>query len=280
MNLGMMLIRPLLPRQTRFLIREVSQFQGQLPGGWRGRVLTLLAAWAFRRADVIVCQSEFMAAELRHLLGLPHDAMRLIFNPVCFGDLSQKAAGPSPFPLTALGPHILSVGRLSREKGLDRLLAAFPALCVLRPGAQLWIVGDGPERTALRRQAEELGVESRVHFVGLQENPYPWMRHAHLMVISSRFEGTPNTLLEAIGCECPLVVLDHPGGTREMMERTGQAWRVVNDLNSWDDAWFARPAPSVLHRARELFAVDAIVSRYLDMLHFAQPAAVRCSAAA
>jgi glycosyltransferase involved in cell wall biosynthesis len=273
MNLGVTLMRATLPRRTRFLIREVNLFHSQVPAGWRGAVLTALAALAFRRADVLVCQSEFMAADLQRSLGLPAEQMRTILNPVGFDELSRQATGLSPFS-AEFGPHVLAVGRLSREKGFDRLLSAFPALRKRRPEAQLWIVGDGPERTSLFNQAVELQIADGVHFMGAQENPYRWMRHADLMVVPSRHEGTPNTLLEAIACECPLVVLDHPGGTREMMRRTGQEWRVVNDLHVWNDAWFARPSPSVLVKARALFALDVIVREYLDAMRLLpQPAA-------
>lgn len=266
MNLGVMLMRPALPGRTRYLIREVSLFDSQLPQGWRGRALRALAACAFRQADLVVCQSDFMADELRQSLGLPAGRMRTIFNPVSFEDIAQRAAGDDPFPPELPGPRVLGVGRLSREKGFDRLLSAFPALCERRPGSQLWILGDGAERPALVRQAEQLGIASRVHLPGVQDNPYRWMRHADLMVVPSRHEGMPNSALEAIACECPLVVLDHPGGTREMMRRTGQESRVVDDLSAWDDAWFSPPERSARERARGLFSADFIVRQYLDAM--------------
>lgn len=266
MNLGVMLIRPFLPRRTRFLMREVNVFRKQLPGGWRGSLLARLAAHAFRHADVIVCQSAFMANDLRQSLGIAPDRMRTILNPLCIADLDRKASGPNPYPSDAAGPHLLAVGRLSPEKGLDRLLTAVPALLTKRPLAQLWIVGEGAERAALMRQAVRLGIAPRVHFTGFQANPYPWMKHADLMVLPSRFEGTPNTVLEAIACECPLVALDHPGGTRELLRLTGQEERMVSDLSTWRDEWFAKPAPAARQRGLQLFSREMIVHQYLDAM--------------
>jgi glycosyltransferase involved in cell wall biosynthesis len=91
------------------------------------------------------------------------------------------------------------------------------------------------------------------------------MRHADLFVLSSRHEGTPNALLEAIACECPVVTLDHPGGTREVLERLGQSHRIVDALEPWSPEWFERPDPAVLAIARELLDGARITERYLEV---------------
>ena len=273
MNLGVTLLKPLLPRRTRVVIREVSTLNSQVGTGWRGIVLRRLAADAFRRADAIICQSEFMRDDLSRSLGLPADLMRIVPNPVDFARIAEWSRERNPFGQAGTGPHVLAVGRLVRAKGFDRLLHAFPALRARRPAAQLWIVGDGPERESLEHLALELGIASAVHFAGMQQNPYCWMRHADLMAVSSRREGMPNAVLEAIACGCPLVVLDHPGGTREALRLTGQAERVVSDLTPWQDAWFQRPAPLAQQRAREHFDRDVVVREYLRMIEYVMAAA-------
>jgi glycosyltransferase involved in cell wall biosynthesis len=264
-NLVLTMLQPWLPRGTRVMIREVTLLDACLGRGFRRVWLRPLAARAFQRADLVVCQSAFMREELQSSLGLDPAKLRIVFNPIDFSFVNRLAGEGNPFAGQGPGPHVLAVGRLHQVKGFDRLIAAFPALQKSHPSATLWIVGDGPKREALRILAAEHGA-SAIRLVGAQSNPYRWMRHADLMVVPSRFEGTPNAVLEAIACECPLAVLDHPGGTREIMLRTGQVERVVHDLTCWDDAWFARPSRSVIERARQLFSLDVIVRRYLEAM--------------
>jgi glycosyltransferase involved in cell wall biosynthesis len=207
-----------------------------------------------------------LEANLQRTCGLEIARTRVIPNPVDFEDVAAKSAGGNPFAAAGPGPHVVAVGRLEPVKGVDRLIAAFPKLLERRPRAQLWLVGDGGEAAGLAALAESHGIRERVHFAGVQSNPYPWMKRADLLVLPSRREGTPNTLLEAIACECPVVVLDHPGGTRDVMRMTGQEWRVVDDLSAWNDAWFERPSAEVRECAREHFSLDTIVEQYRQVL--------------
>jgi glycosyltransferase involved in cell wall biosynthesis len=161
---------------------------------------------------------------------------------------------------------VVGVGRLDHAKGFDRLIHAFPALLARRPQARLWLVGDGHEAAALHELADELHVGNSVRFVGMQRNPYVWMKHAHLFVLPSRREGLPNSLLEATALGCPTVALEHPGGTREIMTRLGQPQRFVADLSTWDESWFERPTVDILHRARELTDLRCVAEQYRRVL--------------
>ncbi len=266
MNLGILLMRPFLPPATRIVIREVNLLSSQVGDGWRGSVLTRLGSRAFRSADAIFCQSEFMREELYQALRLPRDLMRIVRNPVPFEHIQARSHERNPFAGQGPGPHVLAVGRLDWTKGFDRLVAAFPKLRQARPSARLWIAGEGEERDALARQASDLGLASAVHLIGVQQNPYCWMRHADLLAVPSWYEGTPNVVLEGIACGCPLVVLEHPGGTRELMQLTEQEWRVVSELDEWRSEWFHRPSPVVEQLAREAFEACRVVTDYLELI--------------
>lgn len=267
-NLVLTLLKPWFPRKTRVLIREVTVLDACLGRGFRRLWLRPLASRAFRQAELVFCQSAFMQDELNRSLRLHRAKLPIVSNPIDFSFINRLGGEGNPFAAEGPGPHVLAVGRLQPVKGFDRLIAAFPALLKRQPSARLWFVGDGAERDFLQQQAIEGGIGSATRFVGTQINPYRWMRHADLMVVPSRHEGTPNTVLEAIACECPLVVLEHPGGTRELMRCTGQDWRVVANLSHWNDAWFTKPPPPVLQRAREQFAMDVILRQYLQAMGF------------
>jgi glycosyltransferase involved in cell wall biosynthesis len=266
LNLLAALLKPVFPSGTRVVIREVTALDALLGDGWRASCLRALTRFAYPRADAILCQSPWLQADLRRLCGSGLPQSLVIPNPADFEGAALRAEAGRPYEGAGPGPHVVAVGRLEPAKGIDRLLTAFPSLLRKRPHAQLWLVGDGRESSRLAEQSRALGVRDRVHFVGMQSNPYPWMRWADLFVLPSRREGMSNALLEAIACQCPVVVLDHPGGTRDVLRETGQEWRMVDDLSAWDAAWFERPPPSVLSRARELFDRRIVVEAYRQIL--------------
>jgi glycosyltransferase involved in cell wall biosynthesis len=270
-NLLTTAVKPLLGRTPRLILREVNVLDVLLRSGLARVVLRQVAQRTFRAADAIICQSRFMQQDLQQGLHLDPGKLVTIFNPVDFERIGRLAAEENPLEGQGPGPHIVGVGQLAKKKGFDRLIRALPALLKREPSAELWLLGEGEEREVLERQARELGLGERVHLVGGMDNPYAWMRNADLFVLSSRHEGTPNVLLEAIACEAPTVVLDHPGGTREVMQRVGQEWRIVSDLSDWDRGWFARPPRSALLRAREFLDVTRVTRQYLAVLEGVEP---------
>lgn len=265
LNLVVTLLKPLLPSKTRIVIREVTAMDALLGRGVRAAGIRSLARMGYRQADAVVCQSATLASELQRS-GISNGNACVIHNPVDFAAVAARSRQGNPYETFGPGPHVVAVGRLEPAKGIDRLVSAFPHLLERRPDAHLWLVGDGREAAKLEHLAELLSIRRRVKFVGVHANPYPWMRHADLLALPSRREGMPNTLLEAIACDCPVVVLDHPGGSRDAMRLTGQEWRVVDDLSVWDDAWFERPPASVLQRAREHFSLETVVEQYRQVL--------------
>jgi glycosyltransferase involved in cell wall biosynthesis len=86
------------------------------------------------------------------------------------------------------------------------------------PGAKLTILGEGPLERQLKEQAVGLGVDHAVTFMGFQENPWPYVKHADLFILCSRYEGLPNALLEVLALDVPVVATDCPGGVREIQK--------------------------------------------------------------
>lgn len=259
------LLRPLFPPGCRLVIRESATVL-QLGQSWGG-FLKLLAVVSYRLADSVLAQSAAGARELRERLHLSAARVTHIYNPVPFEHINVTAeAAACPFADSSAGPKIVSVARLDPVKGLDRLIEAFVSLLRLRPSARLWIVGEGRERPKLEQLIHALGLQNRVHLVGFDANPWRWLRHADLFVLCSQFESLPNSLLEAIACRCPVVTLDMPGGTREIMEQLGLSSRVVNRLDAWKDEWFERPDAAVRQSAEALLGMEVIAEQYTRRL--------------
>lgn len=110
--------------------------------------------------------------------------------------------------------NLVAAGRLCYQKGYDRLLEAVARLPV---DYTLSILGEGPLRHDLEEQARRLDVSERVRFLGFQNDPYPYLKAADIFVLSSRFEGFPNVLLDALACGIPVVCFDAPGGMSQIV---------------------------------------------------------------
>ncbi len=209
LNLALILAKPFFPPGTRLLVREaaivstVLQEERAHPGFW---------AWLYRhlygRADVVVCLSDSMVEDLVVNFRVPREKLVRIYNPVDIERVRQLGAiGENPYSGT--GPHLVAAGRLCRQKGFDVLLEAMPLVLENLPGAQLAILGEGP-------QAQRLGLNDKVRFLGFRQNPWPFLKHADLFVLPSRYEGLSNVLLEVLALGTPVVASDCPSGIQEI----------------------------------------------------------------
>jgi glycosyltransferase involved in cell wall biosynthesis len=112
---------------------------------------------------------------------------------------------------------LLTLGRVSEEKRFDLAMEAFAALAPRFPDWDLVVLGEGLERDRLEAQREALGLAGRVHLPGRVGNLADWYQRASLYVLSSRFEGFPNTLLEAMAHGLPAVSVDCDTGPRDLI---------------------------------------------------------------
>ena len=87
------------------------------------------------------------------------------------------------------------------------------------PRIQLTLLGDGPLRSELEALSKDLGMSDRIHFLGFRSNPFPIIRAADALVLSSRHEGMPNVVLEALACGTPVIATPAPGGLVELLAK-------------------------------------------------------------
>jgi glycosyltransferase involved in cell wall biosynthesis len=221
LNFLVLLLRPLFPRHTRILVRQNGMFLAQQPNLGGFPMLRLYRA-TYPQAEGIICQTDAMAAEMTRLLG-SNARIHVLRNPVDVRGVRRTVAR-SARRWFGLGPHLLAVGRLSAEKGFDLLLDAFATIRSRFPGADLTILGKGPEEKALRAQCESLGLTACVRFAGYVVEPASWFAGATLLVISSRQDAFPNALLESAAAGLPVVATPCSPGVTELLHGKSGVW--------------------------------------------------------
>jgi glycosyltransferase involved in cell wall biosynthesis len=186
----------------------------------------LLIPLLYNRADRIVTVSREIANELEQL-GVRTSLLQTIYNffdPKLIEERSMEPLSAQEQAMFAGPPVLVTSGRLALQKNQAPLLTAFAALLQRRP-ARLLLLGDGELRAELVERARHLGLRVRdasgsdfdVAFLGYQDNPFRFQRHAALFVLPSAWEGFPMVLGEAMACGLPIVSADCPTGPREFL---------------------------------------------------------------
>lgn len=183
------------------------------------RLAQVLIRMLMRRADAVVAQSDDMARELRRDLR-PGQDIAVIGNPLSLDELEHALARQkATIAVAERGrPAVIAVGRLAPQKGFDLLLPAFAAFRARHAEATLTILGEGPQRAEIERQADTLDLAGCVRMPGRSEAVLAEIERADLFVSSSRYEGFSNAMLEAMALGVPVVATDCPGATRDLIE--------------------------------------------------------------
>lgn len=238
----------------------------------------LVSRWRRRRelisvyqgADLLIGNSQGVSNGLRELLGRAAPPIETIYNPLDIARVRRLAREPPDHPWFGdRGPRLLvSVGRLVRMKDQATMLRAFARL---PSDFRLVIFGEGRQRNRLLALAGKLRIADRFDLPGHTDNPFSHLARADAFVLSSRFEGSPNALIESLAVGTSAVSTDCPSGPREILGQGRYGALVpVGDYRALARAieeTLARPPPAaLLEEAVSRFDLDSAVLRYLQTM--------------
>lgn len=198
-NQRLLLLSPLFPK-TKFIVRNDNGLY-TIP---KQQQLTLRLT--YKLADKIITQTEEMEYELISL-GIKKVKIQTLHNPVNIKEIKKKALSYNPY-VSNNYKRFVAVGRFAKQKGFDVLIKAFNLVVEEIPDSELYIVGDttyGSSEVAneLNELISKYQLSGKVFFPGFQDNPYPYVANANVFVLSSRYEGLPNSLIEALALGKP-----------------------------------------------------------------------------
>jgi glycosyltransferase involved in cell wall biosynthesis len=258
----------------RLGIPSVTTVHGFIGGNWKNRIYEWLQYRAFRRFDAVVAVSRPLGNALL-AAGIPRDIIHVV--PNAWGRKSpflDRMAARHTLGIPEEGFRIGWVGRLSREKGPDLFLRAMGELRDLP--LQASIIGDGRERPVLQRLANKLAIEQRITWHGIIPNSASLLPAFDLLVLSSRTEGTPIVLFEAMDAGVPIVATS-VGGVPDVLS-SAEALLVASEDSSglseaikavWRDPNQALGRALAARRRLEAqFAVPAWVKQYERVYSF------------
>lgn len=242
------------------------------------------------RSAHVVAVSDGIRDEVLTFAGLPPDRVSTIYNPVTTPELDELRRAPPDHPWMTDGgpPVVLAAGRLKKHKDHATLLRAFQVLARNRD-LRLIVLGEGERQRRLEERVRALGLADKVSLPGWVDNPFAFMARAALFVLSSRHEGLPSVLIQALACGCPVVSTDCPSGPSEILEggRIGPLV-PVGDHAALADAMERvldhPPDREMLMRRAAFFSADRAVDAYERLIaetvtrHRTRAASVRVEA--
>ena len=213
-NVALLSIRWLLPQRTKIWIREANLPSISIPNNPYSKIMNILYWALYRKADKLVCTSERMKNEFILDFSVNEPIVEILPNPVDVDTIRALSIPKKRFDTG--GVCYVAAGRLTFQKGFDRLLCWFSKL--ENKKSTLAILGDGVLKDELIRETESFNIQNRVQFIGFCDNPWKWYAGADVFLLSSRWEGMPNSVLESLACGTMVIATEESGGIKEIVD--------------------------------------------------------------
>lgn len=262
------------PRPT--IIGSMHSMRRAEPGSGiaaiKNRLRDFVVKRLFGSTDHLIAVSRGVLEQYQQIYSLDKAKTSVIYNPISVDDIRIKGEEYPEHPWFGGDEKIiLATGRLIPQKNFTGLLHSFHSVAS-KVEAKLIVLGEGPMRGELESLRSELGLDELVDFPGYVNNPYAFMKRAHLFVLSSRSEGLGNVIIEALASGLPVVSTDCESGPREILgdnewgklvpvgDNDALAEAILHELDSPVDA------AAQISRAWD-FDVKAIARQYIELLY-------------
>lgn len=233
-NVSCVLAKILSLTSVRLILREANTPSIDSKYGWKQKVLSVLARGLYSSANYVVGVSEGVVEDLINKYKLERKKVVLIYNPTDINTIKNESLNECnhPWLVNKTTKVILAAGRFSYQKDFDTLLHSF-ALVRKKIDSRLIILGDGEDRERLYELAKKLEISEYCDFPGFTNEIFSFMRKSDVFVLSSRYEGLPGVLIQALICGCKVVSTDCPSGPREILHkgRFGDLVEIGNSRN-------------------------------------------------
>lgn len=273
-----LMLRPLLAPAAKVIVTQHLSLSGPLlhaRGLSRLKLRLIYAAmrWLLPRADAVIAVSEGVADDIADTLYIERGTIDVVYNPIVTPNFTDLLRELILWPWTDENtPVIVFIGRLSREKRLDLLLAACRPL-LESDAARLLVVGSGPQRDWLEAQIEARGLASKCHFTGFVHNVLPFIVRSNVLVLPSDYEGFGNVLVEAMACGVQVISTDCPHGPAEILAggvygqlvRPGNRSSLEEAIRRSLEGTF-RVDPDVLVKRAGDFDLETATTSYLSIV--------------
>lgn len=217
LNLALAICSMILPSKICLVARESTIISENIKKYSYPFLWTFLVKIFYGNFCKIVCQSTYMMEDLITKFHIDKDKMVVIPNPVSLTEIKQKSLENNAnvkLKFAKNRVNLISIGRFRSEKKIERLIKAVNMIG--REKYKIHLVGDGIEEQKLRALVHNYGMQDIVEFHGIQSNPFPYLKSADALVLSSDYEGSPNVVLEAICLNKPVISTPSIGGLMEI----------------------------------------------------------------
>jgi glycosyltransferase involved in cell wall biosynthesis len=271
-NVAAILARELARSKAKLVVVEHDTLSAVKSELSRSRFLPPAMKWLYPRATSIVGVSQGVSTDLDQELGFRPGTVKTVYNPVISPDLIAKASQPVDHPWFQPDqpPVFLAVGRFTPQKDFSNLIQAF-GLLRKQKDARLMILGEGDLRGELEAEIASLELGNDVSLPGFVQNPYAYMSKSTAFVLSSRWEGLPTVLIEAMACGCAVVSTNCPSGPDEILGSGKYGMLVPIENAPALAAAMVKTLEHPLDKSNSIdrgmyFSTDRAVSDYLDLL--------------
>jgi len=272
-NVALLTARRIAGVKTAVVISERSnpQLEAASARTWRYRAAFALQPFIYPWADAIIAVSTDLAEALCKFARLPRERIEVVYNPAYDErfPVTTLSEAPHPWLRDKTTPVVLGAGRFRDQKDFSTMLKVVASVAAERPVRAI-ILGDGELRDALKAEAATLKLDGIVDFPGFVERVGDWLAFSDVFMLTSKWEGFGNILVQALAAGCDVVSTDCPDGPREILDN-GRFGRLapVGDVAALTAALTASldaPAARATQRSRALdFTVSRSVDRYEAM---------------